>query len=106
MAKMARASGSGPPESKSDVKRVCRMNVVMAGAATRASPSAGRMKGMVWIPDGTFCMSPDNRYAEEAPAHNVTVPALIAALHLGRFLGANHAIALRSDCAACRSERG
>jgi formylglycine-generating enzyme len=29
--------------------------------------------GMVWVPGGTFVMGSDHHYAEEAPAHQVTV---------------------------------
>jgi sulfatase modifying factor 1 len=28
---------------------------------------------MVWVPGGTFLMGSDHHYAEEAPAHPVTV---------------------------------
>ena len=35
-------------------------------------PGAGP-DGMVWIPGGTFQMGSDHHYAEEAPAHPVTV---------------------------------
>ena len=38
-------------------------------AAGGAAPSAG----MVWVPRGTFLMGSDHHYAEEAPAHRVTV---------------------------------
>jgi formylglycine-generating enzyme required for sulfatase activity len=40
-------------------------------AAAEASPHAD----MVWIPAGTFRMGSDSHYAEEAPAHRVTVGA-------------------------------
>ena len=36
-------------------------------------PGAPPVKGMVWIPGGTFQMGSDNHYPEEAPAHAVTV---------------------------------
>ena len=44
---------------------------------TDGRPSAGSdappYPGMVWVPGGTFLMGSDHHYAEEAPAHQVTV---------------------------------
>ena len=37
-----------------------------------AAPKPG-MEKMVWVPGGTFLMGSDKHYAEEAPAHHVTV---------------------------------
>lgn len=36
-------------------------------------PGRPPAKDMVWIPGGTFLMGSDHHYAEEAPAHRVTV---------------------------------
>jgi formylglycine-generating enzyme len=36
-----------------------------------------RSNGMVWIPSGTFRMGSDGHYAEEAPAHRVTVDGFL-----------------------------
>ncbi len=36
-------------------------------------PGRPPAKGMIWIPGGTFSMGSDHHYAEEAPAHLVTV---------------------------------
>jgi formylglycine-generating enzyme required for sulfatase activity len=38
-----------------------------------ASPDRAVESGMIWIPGGTFRMGSDRHYAEEAPAHRVTV---------------------------------
>ncbi len=43
-------------------------------AFERLSPELSRKtRGMVWIPNGTFCMGSDGHYPEEAPAHRVSV---------------------------------
>jgi formylglycine-generating enzyme len=41
----------------------------------KTAPTAPRVQsnGMAWIPGGTFTMGSDRHYAEEAPAHRVTV---------------------------------
>ena len=39
----------------------------------RAAGAKSGMEKMVWIPGGTFLMGSDRHYAEEAPAHHVTV---------------------------------
>jgi formylglycine-generating enzyme len=43
--------------------------------ATESAESTGARPGMVRIPGGTFAMGSDRHYAEEAPAHRVTVDA-------------------------------
>src|SRR5688500_11106578 len=42
-------------------------------AATPHHVTPETRKDMVWIPEGTFLMGSDEHYAEEAPAHPVTV---------------------------------
>ena len=42
-------------------------------APKRTTPAAPRRPGMKWIPGGTFRMGSDAHYAEEAPAHTVSV---------------------------------
>src|SRR5262245_47552976 len=37
------------------------------------SPGQALHHGMIFVPGGTFRMGSDNHYAEEAPAHRVTV---------------------------------
>jgi formylglycine-generating enzyme required for sulfatase activity len=50
------------------------MTLAQAGIERDEKPSEDkRTTGMVWIPGGTFKMGSDNHYAEEAPAHRVTV---------------------------------
>jgi formylglycine-generating enzyme len=48
-----------------------------SGASTLARPPAleqpSARHGMVWIPGGSFRMGSDHHYADEAPAHRVTV---------------------------------
>jgi formylglycine-generating enzyme len=45
----------------------------MAMLDTNILRGAAAQSGMVQIPGGTFRMGSDRHYAEEAPAHNVTV---------------------------------
>jgi len=45
------------------------------GQSSELASGASSPDGMVWVPGGTFRMGSDNHYAEEAPAHNVTVGA-------------------------------
>jgi len=40
---------------------------------TKALPRDAHVRGMVWIPGGSFQMGSDHHYPEEAPAHTVTV---------------------------------
>ena len=40
---------------------------------TADAPGQPPAKGMVWVPGGTFQMGSDHHYAEESPAHPVTV---------------------------------
>ena len=40
---------------------------------TSPVPRPAAVKGMVWIPGGTFLMGSDAHYPEEAPAHRVGV---------------------------------
>ncbi len=42
-------------------------------ASVAISPSKSPFANMVWVPGGTFLMGSNRHYAEEAPAHSVTV---------------------------------
>jgi len=42
---------------------------------TKPAPGEPPSSGMIWIPGGEFRMGSDNHYAEEAPAHSVSVGA-------------------------------
>jgi formylglycine-generating enzyme len=45
----------------------------MSAIHTKQPAMSPPKKGMVWIPGGIFTMGSDSHYAEEAPAHRVTV---------------------------------
>src|SRR3954462_3501942 len=50
------------------------VNVRPASQARASVPSeAPPHPGMVWVPGGTFMMGSNHHYAEEAPAHHVSV---------------------------------
>jgi formylglycine-generating enzyme len=57
-----------------------------------AAPAMSSADGMVWIPGGTFLMGSDRHYAEEAPAHPVTIggfwiePCPVTNRRFGRFV--------------------
>jgi len=51
---------------------IARMQDAATGAAAPA-PDAAPFPDMVWVPGGTFTMGSDRHYAEEAPAHRVSV---------------------------------
>jgi formylglycine-generating enzyme required for sulfatase activity len=46
-----------------------------AAAPKPLAPRKPPSEGMLWIPGGTFLMGSDHHYAEEAPAHKVSVDA-------------------------------
>jgi sulfatase modifying factor 1 len=64
-----------PPEGNSravaDVPAAPRRGASPDPAADPAKRRSG--VNMAWVPGGTFLMSSDNHYPEEAPAHPVTV---------------------------------
>jgi len=57
-----------------------------------AAPTTPPADGMVWVPGATFTMGSDRHYAEEAPAHPVTVggfwidPCPVTNREFGRFV--------------------
>lgn len=73
--------------------------------ATESTPRAAHSglppgKDMVWVPGGTFLMGSDHHYAEEAPAHEMTVAGfwidkyLVTNLQFTRFVKATGYVTL------------
>jgi formylglycine-generating enzyme required for sulfatase activity len=67
---------------------------VTAAERSPVAVAAPPLKDMVWVPPGTFQMGSDRHYAEEAPAHPVTVAGFwidrtpVTNLQFGRFVKA------------------
>jgi formylglycine-generating enzyme len=57
----------------SSTTQTFRFGAMAAKTSEVFSTDAPPYPGMVWIPGGTFRMGSDHHYAEEAPAHGVTV---------------------------------
>ena len=49
------------------------MQAAISKISTAVSPAKSPFANMVWIPGGTFLMGSNRHYAEEAPAHSVSV---------------------------------